>query len=77
MFDTHERRDGKLEAFKIDLSSLSKKQFNEAHDLIDRYSFICSIVPGKQVLRVFWNLEEAPESLIKLPPGSVSPWVDR
>lgn len=64
----------KLEVFMVDLSLLSPLEYEENEALISEYSFICQQVPGKQVLKVFWNADASISSLFNLPQSWVTPW---
>ena len=64
---------GKASVFDIHLENLSKEEYEKLCDVIDRHAFITQQVPGKQVLRVFWNLVESPAEAFDLPPSSVIP----
>lgn len=68
---------GKINVYRVDLSSLQEERFDAIHEFLNNHSYICDQVPGKQILKVYWNCEGTPSSIIDLPPGSVSPWVDR
>lgn len=69
----HELPDGKLQVYLVDLSSLSADRFDEVYNLLNRSAYSLKCVPGKQVLKVYWNLVEPIADLIGCPPESVHP----
>lgn len=66
---------GQILVFMVDLSYLSEKEFDDLSEKIARMSFDVQYVPGKQMLKVYWNCEESIADVFSLPAGRVSPWL--
>lgn len=72
----HELPHGEVLVFKVDLTAMSEERFNAISDAVDRLAYISQQVPGKQVLKVYWNFTESLASVLNLSPDLVSPWPD-
>lgn len=72
----HIMPNGEIVIYRIDLSNLLENKFGDMMEMVSQHAYIVQQVPGKQVLKVYWNLVESPEEVIALPLGSVAPWRD-
>lgn len=70
----HELPDGKLQVYQVDLTSYTAERYDEAYNLLNRVSFDLKCVPGKQVLKVYWNSVEPIEDFIGCSQELVRPW---
>lgn len=72
----HELPHGEVLIFKVDLTAMSEERFNAVSNAVNRLAYMVQQVPGKQVLKVYWNLEASLASALNLSHGLVSPWPD-
>lgn len=67
---------GEVLVFKVDLTAMPEERFNAVSDATNRLAYMVQQVPGKQVLKVYWNLDASLASALNLSPDLVSPWRD-
>lgn len=70
----HELPKGKIQIFMVDLTLLPPEQFDKICGLLDRASYNLECVPGKQLLKVYWNYVEPISDVIGCSPEWVRPW---
>lgn len=69
----HELPNGKILTFLVDLTALSSERFDEIYNQLDKTAYSLKVVPGKQMLKVYWNFTEPISDFIECPSGWVRP----